>query len=86
VVGDLPTGELARAEVDAGREIEVRAVSDGEVGDVPTYRRFGSPIEKSRPMRSGKRRPDWSGTVVFTLRRNRIPASWCSRITRATRL
>ena len=34
VVGGLPACELARAEVDAGREVEVRAVGDGEVGDV----------------------------------------------------
>ena len=52
----------------------------------PTYRRFGSPLEKSFSIRSEKRRADWSGIVVFTRRRNRIPASSCSRLTRATRL
>ena len=30
VVGDLPAGELARPEVDAGRQIQVAAVRDGE--------------------------------------------------------
>lgn len=41
---------------------------------------------KSRPSRSGNRRPDWSGMVVFTRLRSRIPARPFSRITRATRL
>ena len=34
VVGDLPARELPGAEIDAGREVEVRAVGDRQVGDV----------------------------------------------------
>jgi len=32
VVGDLPSGELAGAKVDAGGEVEVGAVRDGQIG------------------------------------------------------
>jgi len=75
VVGDLPTRELPGAEVDAGREVEVRAVRDGEVGDVADVAAVWLPDAEVALDQVGEAASGLVRIVVFTRRRSRIDAA-----------
>ncbi|GAA2244303.1 hypothetical protein GCM10010401_16930 [Rarobacter faecitabidus] len=76
VIGDLPTSELPGAEIDTGLEVEVRPNRDGQVSDVIDIVAVRLTDGEVPPEQVGKRMSgDWSGIVVFTRRRSRIPAS-----------